>query len=202
LSVSPRKILEEIKLSKSIIKAGVISLTGLMTAGCVVYERPRPVVYERPAYQETVVVGPGVEVIEVEPAPAERVYVYDVGYPPGVYVYGGYYYYNGNRYEHDVFVNRVVTVNIRENRYVNVEENRRAGVQIEAQHRNAYAVNHGHPANTARAAAPARAGEPRTGEARTGEPRTGEPAHAAARPAAKRPEVDKRKPGAEACVRE
>ncbi len=143
---------------KRVIKSGGISVVGLLTAGCVVYEQPRPVaVVERPVVvDQPVVVEPGVEVVEVEPAPEDRVYVYEVGYPPGVYVYGGFYYYNGQRYEHDVFVNRVVTVNIRENRYVNVEENRRAGRQIEAQHREQYAVNRGRPADAPRGADAAR----------------------------------------------
>ncbi len=155
-------------------KVVAVSLLGVLGTGCVVYERPRPVaVVEQP-----VVVEPGVEVIEVEPAPEERVYVYEVGYPPGCYVYGGYYYYGGHRYEHDVFVNQVVTVNIRENRYVNVEENRRSGVQIEAQHRQAFAVNHGRPAGHAP-----------------------EVAHAQPRNGARQPAV-RPKPGAQASVKE
>jgi hypothetical protein len=133
-------------------KVGIVFAAGILVTtamGCVVYERPRPVaVVERPApvVEETVVVGPGVEVIDVEPAPEERVYVYDTGFPPGVYFYNGFYWYGGYRYEHDVFVNRYVVVNIREHRYVDVEENRRAGVRIEAEHRQAFAVNHGRPA--------------------------------------------------------
>jgi hypothetical protein len=133
-------------------KSGVVFVAGILVTtatGCVVYERPRPVaVVEQPApvVEETVVTGSGVEVIEVEPAPEERVYVYDPGYPPGVYFYNGFYWYGGYRYEHDVFVNRYVVVNIREHRYVNVEENRRSGVQIEQEHRRAFAVNHGRPA--------------------------------------------------------
>jgi hypothetical protein len=71
-----------------------------------------------------VVVDGGVYV-DVLPPPEERVYVYDPGYPPGCFVYGGYYYYGGYRYPHDVFINRVVNVNVHENRYVNIEENRR-----------------------------------------------------------------------------
>jgi hypothetical protein len=143
-------------MSKFWIKAGTFSVLGLFASGCVVYERPRPVV------TEAVVVGPGVEVVEVEPAPEDRVYVYDEGYPPGVYFCGGFYWYGGQRYEHDVFVRDVVVVNIREGRYRNVEENRRQGQQIEAQHRQAYAVNHGR----------ANSGRPEVSDTRT-QPRTG-----------------------------
>lgn len=118
-------------------KTGVICIAGLLTTGCVVYEQPRPatVVVAQP-----VVTGPGVEVIEVEPAPAERVYIYEPGYPPGVYFCDDYYWYNGYRYPHDVFVNQYVVVNVRENRYIDVEENRRVGQQIEVQHRQQYAA--------------------------------------------------------------
>lgn len=175
-------------MAKLIVKACALSVAGLLTAGCVVYEQPRPVaVVEQP-----VVVGPGVEVIEVEPAPADRVYVYEEGYPPGVYFCNGFYWYNGYRYQHDVFVDRVVTVNIRENRYIDVEENRRAGQQIEIQHRQEYAVNHGQRPGGPVAAA--NRTQPRDAQ-RTAE-RTG--AHPAARP-----ELEKRnKQGAQASVRE
>jgi len=115
--------------------------------GCIVEER-RPVYVERrPVYVEQrsavvvdgpVIDGPGVVVMETEPAPVERVYVYDEGYPPGTYIYGGFYYYGGYRYEHDVFVTRFVEVNIREHRYVNVEENRRLGADFETRHREQY----------------------------------------------------------------
>jgi hypothetical protein len=170
-------------MPKLMSKVVAVSLLGVLGTGCVVYERPRPVA----VVAEPVVVEPGVEVIEVEPAPEERVYVYEVGYPPGCYVYGGFYYYGGHRYEHDVFVNRVVTVNIRENRYVNVEENRRSGVQIEAQHRQAFAVNHGRPTAAGRS--------PEVAQSRA------QPRPAGRQPSLK-PDDKKPKPGAQASVRE
>lgn len=122
-------------------------------AGCVVYTRPAPapvVVEEGPVVQ-----GPGVEVIEVEPPPAERVYIYDPGYPPGVYYYNNCYWYHGYRYERDVFVTRYVDVNVRERRYVNVEENRAEGRRFEQMHREEYARTEGHPDRAAHPAGPA-----------------------------------------------
>jgi hypothetical protein len=115
-------------------KSLVVASTSVLMTGCIVYTRPvpAPVVTEASA-------DPGVEVVEVEPAPDERIYVYDPGFPPGCYMVGGYYWYNGSRYDHDVFVNRYVVVNIREGRYTNADENRRAGARIEVQHREAYA---------------------------------------------------------------
>lgn len=114
-----------------------------MGGGCVVHEyapAPEPVVVERP-----IVTGPGVEVIEVEPAPVERVYIYEPGYPPGTYYCDGYYWYGGYRYERDVFVERVVVVNVRERRYVDVEENRRIGGRVEIRHREEFARYGGMP---------------------------------------------------------
>ena len=119
---------------------GSVACVGMAAfcVGCEVHEyRERPVYVER-----HVEVAPDVEVVEVEPAPEERVYVYEVGYPPGCYVYNGFYWYGGRRYEHDVFVTRVVNVNIREHRYVNIVENRRAGERIEVQHRQQFAAVH------------------------------------------------------------
>jgi hypothetical protein len=105
---------------------------------------PQPeVVVAAPVVAGPVFEAPGVEVIEVEPPPVERVYVYDPGYPPGCYFYNDYYWYGGYRYPHDVFINRYVRVNVRENRFSNVEENRRQGQQIEARHRAEFAENHG-----------------------------------------------------------
>ena len=92
--------------------------TSLLSAGCVIRESPPP--------REVVVVE--------EPPPVERVYIYEEGYPPGAYRCGDYYWYGGHRYERDVFVTQVVNVNIRERRYVNVEENRRVGHEIEHEH--------------------------------------------------------------------
>lgn len=107
----------------------------MWSAGCTVYTSPAPVVET----QGPVVEGPGVEVIEVEPPPVERVYIYDPGYPPGTYFYHGYYYYGGYRYDREVFVHRYVEVNVREHRYVDVEANRREGHRMEETHRAEYA---------------------------------------------------------------
>jgi hypothetical protein len=88
------------------------------------------------------------EVVEVQPAPVERVYVYEAGYPPGTYLYDGYYYYGRHRYERNVFITKVVNVNIQKNRYVNVTENRRTGQQIEQKHRTEYTKNGGRTTGT------------------------------------------------------
>ncbi|MGD1001875.1 MAG: hypothetical protein ABSA67_14365 [Candidatus Brocadiia bacterium] len=116
--------------------SGFISL---LCGGCVI-QGPR-VGFVAPA--PAVVVTGDVEV--VEPPPDDRVYIYDTGYPPGCYLYGGFYFYGGRRYTHDVFVRDIVTVNIREHRYVNVEENRRAGERIKVQHATEYKKTGGHP---------------------------------------------------------
>lgn len=142
-------------------KSIVLAVAGVLTAGCVVrsyepYPRPREAV----VVSGPVVDGPGVEVIEVEPPPAERVYIYDPGYPPGVYFCDGFYWYGGYRYEREVFVNRIVVVNVRERRYVNVEENRRYGARIEVRQRQEFAARHNaRVAHPARASAHARADE-------------------------------------------
>jgi hypothetical protein len=118
----------------------VCVLAAVFSAGCVVREYRPAVAVEADAEDPAPVVeGPGVEVVEVEPPPVERVYVYDEGYPPGTYLYGGYYYYGGRRYEHDVFVNRIVERNIRERRYMDVHANRERGQRIEQQHRERFA---------------------------------------------------------------
>jgi len=120
-----------------------------MFTGCVVYVRPdRPMpppgpvveepVYEEPVAEGPVIEGPGVVVIDVEPDPIYRVYVYDPGFPPGIYFYDGFYYYSGYRYEHDIFINRYVTVNIREHRYIDVDENRRLGRAMEQRQHEEY----------------------------------------------------------------
>jgi hypothetical protein len=136
-------------MQKSII---IATVAAILAGGCVVvptYEVYRPVPAPPPPPEPEVVVAgpvfeaPGVEIIDVEPAPYDRVYVYDPGYPPGCYFYGGFYWYGGYRYPHDVFIQRYVTVNVRENRYINVEENRRSGMRIEEQHRVEFARNHG-----------------------------------------------------------
>ena len=122
----------------------VLLLGGLLGVGCAEHERdyePAPPPYREAVVDGPVVEGPGVEVIETEPAPVER--VYDEGYPPGTYLYGGYYFYGGYRYRRDVFVNRYVVVNVREHRYINVAENRRLGGRIEVHHRAEFARYHG-----------------------------------------------------------
>lgn len=111
--------------------------------------------------------GPGVVAIDVEPAPDERVYVYDAGFPPGVYLVGGYYWYGGYRYDHDVFVNGYVAANIREHRYADVAENRRAGVVIEQQHRAEFAKTGGKRPAAAHAPSHAEAHAPPQAEAHT-----------------------------------
>ena len=144
---------------------GLVSL--VILSGCVVYRDPPPprqyVVVDAPppppapdvVVAGPVFEGPGVEVVSVEPAPVERVYIYDEGYPPGCYFYGGYYWYGGYRYEHDVFVHRYVEVNVREHRYVNVEENRRYGHQMEQHQRTVYQQTGGRQVCASRDEAPA-----------------------------------------------
>jgi hypothetical protein len=107
-----------------------------------VYVERRPVVVESRAEVEVEPETPVIEAsptevlrIDVEPAPVERVYVYEPGYPPGCYFYGGFVYYGGYRYHRDVFVHRYVEVNVRQHRYVNVTENRRLGHTIEVRHK-------------------------------------------------------------------
>jgi hypothetical protein len=112
------------------IVSAVCACATFCSIGCVVHEHREPRYVER----EVVVEGPGVTVIEVEPPPPQRIYIYERGYPPGCYMYGGYVYYGQRRYERTVFVNRVVTVNVQRNVYVNVNENRRVGQQVERTH--------------------------------------------------------------------
>ncbi|MGO8702714.1 MAG: hypothetical protein ACLQVA_02765 [Candidatus Brocadiia bacterium] len=127
---------------KSTVVVAVCAVSGfisLLCGGCTI-EGPR-VRFVAP--QPAVVVTGDVEF--VEPPPDDRVYIYDAGYPPGCYVYGGFYFYEGHRYTRDVFVRDIVTVNIRENRYVNVAENRKAGERIKVQHATEYKKTGGHP---------------------------------------------------------
>ena len=93
-----------------VLGTGVAILLAGLSAGCIVTAEP---------------VAPSVEVA-AEPPPDQRVYIYDPGYPPGCYYYGDDVYYEGRAYRRDVFVSHVVNVNIRENRYVNAEQNRRS----------------------------------------------------------------------------
>jgi hypothetical protein len=90
-----------------------------------------------------VIEGPGVEYIDVEPDPVQRVYVYDEGYPPGTYVYNNYYYYGGYRYPRDVFVNRYVQENVRQRRYIDRDENRREGQRVEQSQRSEFTKTRG-----------------------------------------------------------
>jgi hypothetical protein len=121
----------------------------LILTGCTVYTSPRPAPPPPPPPEPApvaVVSGPGVELISVEPVYADRVYVYDPGYPPGTYFWGNYYYYNGYRYPHDVFVNQYVVVNVREHRFYDAADNRRRGMVIAERQRVDYARNGGRPA--------------------------------------------------------
>jgi hypothetical protein len=123
-----------------------------------------PVVVEGP------VVDGGVA-IDVEPALDQRVYVYDAGFPPGVYLYGDYYWYGGYRYPQAAFVNGYVAVNLRGGRFTDVAANRRAGVTIEAQHRAAFASTGGRRAPVAahaQARAPQQAARPAAPRAASG----------------------------------
>ncbi len=120
----------------------------LISAGCEVHEHDQgpaalqgEVVVNEP--QGEVIDGPGVVPIDVEPDPAQRVYVYDEGYPPGTYVYNNYYYYGGYRYPRDVFVNQYVQQNIRARRYTNPDNNRRAGQTIVQSQRAEFARTRG-----------------------------------------------------------
>lgn len=120
------------RIAGSSILLGILALL----SGCILREGPR---VEREEVREEVVGDP----VEVEPPPAQRVYVYERGYPPGTYFYDGYYYYGHQRYERNVFITKVVNVNIEKNRYVNVTENRRIGPQVEQKHQQEYANNGG-----------------------------------------------------------
>jgi hypothetical protein len=142
-------------------RTALISMIGFSVAisstGCVVrFAEPQPVAevsVESPTVEVSgpVVEGPGVEVIDVEPDPVERVYVYDPGYPPGTYFYGGYVFYGGYRYPRDVFYDRYVVVNVHEHRFADAEANRRRGVEIERTHRQEFARTGGRrPAEAAR----------------------------------------------------
>jgi hypothetical protein len=139
---------------RTVLASVVCASAAILTTGCTVHTYSRPVVVERRpvvveerhVVQADVVAEPETPVIvdaaptevlriDVEPAPAERVYVYEPGFPPGTYLYGGFYYYGGYRYHHDIFIHRYVEVNVRERRYVNVVENRRLGHVVEERHR-------------------------------------------------------------------
>jgi hypothetical protein len=126
----------------------VVTVAGLLSTGCIVVPTYEPVPPPPPPPQAEVVAGPvieapGVVLVDVEPPPEERVYVYDPGFPPGVYFYDNYYWYGGYRYPHDVFINQYVTRNVRENRYTRVDENRRQGYQMEARQRADFARTRG-----------------------------------------------------------
>lgn len=128
----------------------------LVCAGCtIVYDQPpapppgAPAQESAPppdAYSDTgpVFDGPGVVEVDEEPPPDERVYVYDPGFPPGCYFYGGYYWYHGYRYDHDAFIHRYVDLNIRAHRFVDVDANRRAAGPLVERQRLDYTRNGGH----------------------------------------------------------
>ncbi len=168
-------------MANILVKSLVAASASVLMSGCIVYTQPAPA----PVVRE-VAADPGPDVVLVEPAPEERIYVYDPGYPPGCYMVGGFYWYNGSRYDHDVFVNRYVTVNIREGRYTNPEENRRVGAKIEVQHREEYAKAQTQRNNVQKAQA-----------ARTEAARTDEADAADARPGLAKPKLAKKpqKPG-------
>lgn len=148
--------------------AAVVCASAVLSVGCVVRVHNPEVVVARPAVVVTppvvavqapvvtveapvvavdapplIAVGVGVEVIDIEPPPVERVYVVEAGYPPGVYLYNNFYYYGGHRYAHDVFVDRVVHVNIEKHLYVNVEENRRISERARVAHEKQFAETKG-----------------------------------------------------------
>jgi hypothetical protein len=140
---------------RSVLVSAAVASAALLVAGCEVEVRhPHPEVSVQadvgggggPVFQD-----PGVTVVTDEPPPDQRNYVYDEGYPPGCYLYGGFYYYDGYRYPHDEFVNRYVNVNIQQHRYVNVTENRQQGATIVERQKAEYQKTGGH-----RTAAPAR----------------------------------------------
>ena len=133
-------------MSKTKLMLGAATAACLFAGGCYWDWGPRRrAYYYGPAPVVVVAPAPGQEVEVVEPPPDDRVYIYDAGYPPGCYLYGGFYFYEDHRYTRDVFVRNIVTVNIRENRYVNVAENRRVGEQIKVQHATEYKKTGGHP---------------------------------------------------------
>jgi len=108
------------KFSSSVVCLGLL-LSGV---GCTVQFPASQASVQPAADSGPEVQAPGVVVFNDAPPVAERVYVYDPGYPPGTYFYNGGYVYNGYYYPHDVYVNRVVAMNVRENRYTNVTQNR------------------------------------------------------------------------------
>jgi hypothetical protein len=120
------------------------AMAGLVLSGCIVEEHHHRVA---PVAEVTVAgpvfEAPGVEVVSVEPAPPDRVYIYDPGFPPGVYFYNDYYWYNGYRYPRDVFVQRYVNVNVREHRYIDRESNRRMGAPMEVRQREEFTRTRG-----------------------------------------------------------
>jgi hypothetical protein len=152
--------------TKRLVVTGTVFIGAALAAGCtgygvrvVAYAPPPPpppavvVIAPAPAPEVVVsdgpvVVDPTVVLIDVEPAPAYRVYVYDPGFPPGAYFYGGFYYYGRYRYPHDVFIHSYVEVNVRQHRFMDARENRDRSAAIEAQHRREYAAHgNGHPAD-------------------------------------------------------
>jgi hypothetical protein len=137
------------KQSKHLWAASALAVASAAVVGCEIraYGPPPPpptYVEVAPAPAPAPVVVDGGVYVDVLPPPDQRVYYYDPGYPPGCFFYGGYYYYGGYRYSRDVFINRVVNVNIHENRYVNVEENHRQGEAVKVRQQADYARYGGH----------------------------------------------------------
>jgi|HubBroStandDraft_2_1064218.scaffolds.fasta_scaffold107743_2 hypothetical protein len=139
----------------SLLLAAATAASASLILGCAVTVGP-PVLATGVVVEEPVVEGPVIDggvAIDVEPAIDQRVYVYDAGFPPGTYLYGGYYWYGGYRYPQDVFINGYVATNIRGGLYVNVAENRRVGAFKEQQHRAEFARTGGKRAPVAAHAA-------------------------------------------------
>ena len=130
-----------ILMRESLILVAVTVASASLLLGCAVTVAP-PVVASNVVVDGPAVEGPVIDggvAIDVEPPMEERVYVYDAGFPPGVYLDGGFYWYGGYRYPQDVFVSGYVAANIRGGRFADAAANRRAGVAIEAQHRAEFA---------------------------------------------------------------
>ncbi|HEY8667937.1 MAG TPA: hypothetical protein VIL86_14835 [Tepidisphaeraceae bacterium] len=104
------------------VRVVLVVIGALFVAGCI-YPAPRTEVRE---------------VVVDEPPPVERVYIVDRGYPPGCYEYGGTIWYEGRRYRREVFVTKVVNVNIQRSRYTNVTENRNVVNNVKVQHQQQY----------------------------------------------------------------
>jgi hypothetical protein len=81
-------------------------------------------------------VAAGGVAVTVEPPIELQVLVFDPGFPPGCYVYEGYYYYRGYRFEQAAF-RRYAERNLREHRFVHPETNRKEAVKHQQARQNA-----------------------------------------------------------------